>query len=284
VPILRDLAMAAAARRFEAHVRRERPDLVVVTKGTYLLPAAVRAAKRHCGHIVNLFPDGVTEVHKPGILEGLAEYDHVFMKEPYLLSRLQAAGFDNLVYLPQCCEPSVHRPLQLTAAERDRYGADVSLVGSAHSYRVASLRALPLSEFRLRLWGAGWAQAPAALAAAYAGSEVVGDAQARVFNASRINLNTAHLQDVYGVNKRTFEISGCGGFQLAPEQQDLPNLFVPGQEIVTYRDVTDLAKKIRYYLAHDDERVAIAATGQHRAHRDHTYARRVEQMLAELKL
>lgn len=283
-PGLCALAVAGANRRFQAHVQRVRPDVLLVTKGMYLLPAAVRAARVACGHVVNFFPDGVTELQRPGILESLGEYERFFTKEPYVVQRLQAAGFANVSYLPKGCDPSIHRPVALTASDRARYEADVSLVGSAYPYRIALLGTLPLSEFRLRIWGAGWQHAPAPLARAFCGTEVVGSLIARVVTASRINLNTAHLQDVFGVNQRTFEIAGCGGFQLVPEQKDLPNFFVPGKEIATYGDASDLATKIRYYLAHEEERVAIAEAGRRRAHRDHTYAQRIAQMLSELNL
>lgn len=280
----RAVAVARANRRFEAYVRRVRPDLLLVMKGMYLFPAAIRAARLACGHVVSFFPDGVTELQQPGILESLAEYERFFTKEPYLVRRLLAAGFNNVSYLPKGCDPLVHRSVALTAEDRVRYEADVSLVGSAYPYRLALLGTLPLSEFCLRIWGAGWQHAPAPLARAFCGAEAVGAAMACVFNASRINLNTAHLQDVFGVNQRTFEIAGCGGFQLVPEQADLPNLFMPGQEVATYRDPADLAGKIRYYLAHGEERAAIAEAGQKRAYRDHTYTQRIAEMISELKL
>lgn len=283
-PGLREVAVAQANRRFEAHVRRVRPDLLLVMKGMYLFPAAIRTARWACGHVVSFFPDGVTELQQPGILESLAEYDRFFTKEPYLVRRLLAAGFNNVSYLPKGCDPLVHRPIALTASDRAQYEADVSLVGSAYPYRFALLGALPLSEFRLRIWGAGWQHAPAPLASAFCGTEAVGAVIARVFNASRINLNTAHLQDVFGVNQRTFEIAGSGGFQLVPEQEDLATLFVPGQELAIYSDASDLVAKIRYYLAHEDERVGIAEAGRRRAHRDHTYTQRIAQMLSELEL
>jgi len=284
VPGLRDAAAWVAAKRFLAYIRRVRPALLVITKGTYLFPESIRAARGLCGKVINLFPDGVSEIQKPGILESLGAYDRVFLKEPYLVDRLRGAGFDNVSYLPQCCEPTVHRPLDLTMAELEAYGADVSLVGSGYPYRVRLLESLALAEVRLRLWGAGWPVGQGLLGRAYAGGEAVGDVQAKVFNATRINLNTAHLQDVYGVNKRTFEIAGCGAFQLAPAQRDLPNLFSVGTEIITYRDVADLRAKIRYYLRHDDERAQVGSAARARVHRDHTYARRIGQILAELKL
>ena len=45
-------------------------------------------------------------------------------------------------------------------------------------------------------------------------------------------------------------------------------------------------EKIQYYLVHEDERQAIASTGQARTLRDHTYRQRMEELgkIAERRL
>jgi spore maturation protein CgeB len=50
---------------------------------------------------------------------------------------------------------------------------------------------------------------------------------------------------------------------------------------VAYSDEADLRAKLAHYLAADDDRRRVAAAGQARTLRDHTYSRRMEQ-LAEL--
>jgi spore maturation protein CgeB len=42
-------------------------------------------------------------------------------------------------------------------------------------------------------------------------------------------------------------------------------LFEIGRELITHGDDADLLDKIGYYLAHEEERVRIAAAGQRRA-------------------
>jgi spore maturation protein CgeB len=42
--------------------------------------------------------------------------------------------------------------------------------------------------------------------------------------------------------------------------------------------VHDLVEKIRYYLAHEEERSAIAHAGQERTLKDHTYLQRMKEL------
>ena len=51
-----------------------------------------------------------------------------------------------------------------------------------------------------------------------------------------------------------------------------------------YRDLPDLADKIKYYLAHDDERNQIRLAGLARCRRDHTWHKRFQDSFAQMGL
>ena len=63
--------------------------------------------------------------------------------------------------------------------------------------------------------------------------------------------------------------------------ENLPELFEPGREAVTYETEDELIEKLRHYIEHDEERQAIAAAGQERTLREHTYEQRIGE-LAEM--
>lgn len=100
-----------------------------------------------------------------------------------------------------------------------------------------------------------------------------------VFKQSRINLNISLRSIKSGIPLRAFDIMGSGGFLLSNYQADFLDDFVPGVDYEYYESKEDLVSKIGYYLAHDDERAAIAANGHNKVAAGHTFRQRVREML-----
>jgi hypothetical protein len=82
----------------------------------------------------------------------------------------------------------------------------------------------------------------------------------------------------YAGNMRLYEATGMGACLLTDWKRNLPALFEPDVEVVTYRSPDECIEKARYLLDHEGERRAIAAAGQRRTLRDHTYAKRSAQL------
>ena len=105
---------------------------------------------------------------------------------------------------------------------------------------------------------------------------------------SKINLNN-HIDcaEDYAGNIRLFEATGMGACLLTDWKINLPEMFETDTEIVTYRTAEECVEKVNYLLSHEKELADIAAAGQRRTLRDHTYINRSEQldeMLQELFL
>jgi spore maturation protein CgeB len=86
------------------------------------------------------------------------------------------------------------------------------------------------------------------------------------------------------IKGRNFEVPGCGGFMLTGTAEDLGSYYDIGTEVACFENTEDLIDKIRYYLAHEDERSAIAQRGYERTLREHTYAHRFDAIFSEMKL
>ena len=101
---------------------------------------------------------------------------------------------------------------------------------------------------------------------------------------SKINLNN-HIDcaEGYAGNIRLFEVTGMGACLMTDWMLNLPEMFEDGVEIVTYRNAGECAEKVNYLLEHPQELAAIAAAGQRRTLRDHTYVNRAEQLDEILK-
>ena len=100
-----------------------------------------------------------------------------------------------------------------------------------------------------------------------------------VFKRSRVNLNISRRGMRSGVPLRAFDIMGSGGFLLSNYQSDFLDMFKPGEDFVYYESKEDMLDKIGYYLAHEEERKAIARNGHEKVAAAHTYRHRVREML-----
>jgi len=179
------------------------------------------------------------------------------------------------------CVPGAHHPVTPTEEESRRWGAGVSFVGNRYPYRERFVR--ELLAYPLRVWGGGWARAQDHAVRAIAGPPVFGREKLLVYSASTVSLNHHHpMNDIVGVNTRTFELAAAGACQLVDLKDDLRDLFKPGEEVVTYRDLVELRKQLDFYLARPGEARAIGENARRRALAEHTLRHRVEEMIATL--
>lgn len=84
------------------------------------------------------------------------------------------------------------------------------------------------------------------------------------FNRSKININLSLRSIHTGISLRILDIMACGGFLLSSRQPELLEFFEDGKEVALFTTPEECEDKIRYYLAHDAERRAIAKAGKER--------------------
>jgi spore maturation protein CgeB len=136
------------------------------------------------------------------------------------------------------------------------------------------------AELPLELWGYGVEGLPrdSALRRAHSG-EAWGIDMYEVLARSRIVINRhGPVAAGYANNMRLFEATGAGAMLVTEAAPNLRDYFEPGNEVVTYDGADELIEKLRYYLEHDRERIAIASAGQRRTLRDHTYERVIARL------
>lgn len=102
---------------------------------------------------------------------------------------------------------------------------------------------------------------------------------------SKIVLNKSLNEDV---NMRFFEATCSGSMLLSDILWDQHTLgFEDGVNYAGYTNKEEMLEKIKYYLAHDEERETIAAKGKALAQSKHTYidrARRIVEMVVKEKV
>ncbi|MBE0603590.1 MAG: glycosyltransferase [Deltaproteobacteria bacterium] len=261
-----------------------RPDIVLALAQAPLTEAALTALKGQGIATAFWF---VEDFRHMGYWRDLApKYDYFFtIQEGELLDRLREAGARNVAFLPMAASPDVHRKVELSPGEIQEFGGDVSFVGAGYYNRRRLFEGLVDLDFRI--WGNEWESCPALKDFLQRdGARVDTEDIVKIFNASRININLHSSSYHEGVNPdgdfvnpRTFEIAACGGFQLVDSRSGLPGFFRVGEEVACFDDLDDLRAKIVRYLADPEERKAVAERGRRRVLRDHTYERRMEEMI-----
>ena len=101
----------------------------------------------------------------------------------------------------------------------------------------------------------------------------------KVFLFSKINLNFTSKPIRSGLPLRIWDILGAGGFLLTIFQSEIPEYFEVGKDLEAFASEEELVEKIRYYLAHNEEREEIARNGYQKAKEQYSLETRVRQML-----
>lgn len=107
-----------------------------------------------------------------------------------------------------------------------------------------------------------------------------------VLRRSRLAINRhAHI-DIHGQvstnfanNMRLYEATGVETCLITENKDNLSDMFVPDEEVVTYSSFDECIEKIHYYLKQDKKRLAIAAAGYRRTLKEHTYLHRMGELL-----
>ena len=208
--------------------------------------------------VLTSFPHYVERFRRLGIA---SEYFRIGFDER-VLARLEAEG-----------EPSErHNAVFVGALNRRRHRE-----GNAILERAAARAPIEFWGYGARGW-----PARSAIRRNYRG-EAWGIDMFRVLRAARIAVNR-HIREAgsFANNMRLYEATGVGTMLLTDAKDNLGELFEPGREVVTYASADELADAVNHYLAHDDERGAIARAGQARTLREHTYAKRMAELVSTL--
>jgi len=84
-------------------------------------------------------------------------------------------------------------------------------------------------------------------------------------------------------NMRMYESTGVGTMLITDHKDNISEFFEVGKEIETYKSKEELLEKVKYYLSHEEEREKIAKAGQERTLKDHTYEKRMIELVGILE-
>lgn len=261
---------------------------------------------------VNFFCNAAHEFYK--VEQVAAHFDYCIVPEKVALEAYRSVGA-NPIHLQMAANPRFYKPIELPV----QY--PVSFIGTKYLNREAHLLRLFQAGIDVHTFGAHWPlykpslsdvkarQIPRRVASLlvwpfrmrwrqFKGRQlpiqnyhgpISDDEMIRVFNQSQIVLGLSDVIDSSGVimrhiRLRDFEAPMCGAFYLTGYQEELGEYYEIGEEIVCYDTLDELADKALYYLAHENERRAIAQAGYQRALSEHTWENRFNQLFREIGL
>lgn len=264
-----------------AQVDHEKPDVLYVFEWCPLGDTFWRAMK---SKVRILAGQVASPLHGNRSYEA---YDIMFSSWPpivdYFRAQGQAAQHLKLGFDPRSLEnqPTLTQDIE------------VSFVGGfapSHSDRIEWLEAL-LPHIPIDIFGYGLENVPEnSLIRHHHQGPVWGHQMYETLRRSKVTLNRHAQIDVRGKvvthlanNMRLFEATGAGTCLLTEHKENLSSLFEPDREVVTYENNEECVEKTRYLLDHETERMAIAQAGQQKTLRDHTYDRRMAELLEMLR-
>jgi len=261
-------------RKLLQRVAREKPDVIFFVLMTceiwletlQLIREGSEAALMHWN------PDDSWKYEQSSRLIAPA-FDVMVTTYASAIEKSRRDGLDNFM-LSQWAANSdtMQEPL---SAEHCRY--PVSFVGTAYGNRIRWVEALQQQGVDVVCFGHGWPNGP-----------VTADDIPRIIRESQLSLNFADSGMVVKgirpsrsrqIKARVFEVPGAGGLLMSEPAEGLNQLYEPGEEIVIFESVDDLADKIKELLAHPERRDAMAQAAYQRTQREHCYEMRFQPLL-----
>lgn len=258
-------------------IAENRPDVIIISGGiSTILPFSLKTSY----HPKIFLFSGVNPVYastkleekliKHGIIDVVVENDIGYAQS------WEKIGAKKTIVLPiSAVDSEIHKKKELTVKEKKILGSDVCFVGSITQDRVEKLKAY--TRYNFKFWGdvKPGVSIPEELKEFYKGP-AFGEKMIKIFNASKIVLNFQPKDMKYGGNMRTFEIPGCGAFQVV-DRVDL-SWFGKGPKLSTFLSVQG---KMRYYIEQNKQRETLAKKWYDYVHKNHTYEKHFKKLFSK---
>ena len=248
-----------------------KPDVVYVQHIGFLPPQTMEALKARSRLLV-----GQIASEAPGA-EHFQHFDLVLTSFPHYVSRFRSEGIAS-EYFRIGFDPRVLD--RLDTAEPPHDVAFVGALGRLQHARGNDVLERAAERVPIDFWGYNLGDRPptSPLVRSYHG-EAWGIDMLHVLASARIAVNRhIDVADDNANNMRLYEATGVGSLLLTDAKQNLGELFDVGREVIAYRDEDELVEAAQHFLAREDERAAVAAAGQRRTLREHTYEVRMREL------
>lgn len=166
-----------------------------------------------------------------------------------------------------CPDEWINKPKKSTKCKYD-----VIFIGSSYFGRKKHIRYLKSKKIKIKCFGFGWNNKPIKF------SEM-----SNKINNSKIAINfSKSRKGVLQTKARIFEVTGCGSLCITEQSNDL-NKFFNKKEVVTFHNLNNLEKKIKYYLKNENLRDKKVSKSFLRCKKNYTYSKILNNILFKQK-
>ncbi len=255
------------------------PDLIFVSKGTYLDPRTLREIKNSlkgvkiaCYYPDDPFSENVYSANRY-TKESIALYDYFFVWSRSLQQKLDDKVAGKVHYVPFGASPQTVN----TQTGKLRYQYDLSFIGNGDNERMGWIRGLQILSdgLKVHIFGKNY---DLELENIVLHDPIYSEGYFDVFRRSKINLNILRVQNKNAHNMRSFEIPSVGGFMMHEYTDELVEIFEPDIDVVYFSSIDELVDKCKYYLKNEDLRLQISNSAYEKVLMKHTYKHRVAYM------
>lgn len=260
-------------------------NILWIDKGLTIEAQTLNQLKAACPEciIVGYSPDDMFARHNQSLqfLQSLPIYDIYFTTKSYGVNELKSLGCKRVEFIGNAFDSNTHRPMTLSEEERQNLGGALGFIGSWEPERADSILQLSKIGIPVRVWGNGWEKLGKGHNNLILENRPLwGDDYAKAICAFDINLNFLRKINRDLQTQRSVEIPACGAFMFAERTDEHLALFEEGREAGFFGSDEELVDKVRYYMAHPEERKHIAAAGRERCLKSgYSYQDRLKQML-----
>lgn len=242
-------------------------DIVWIDKGIFIKPEVVNALKNKGRFLIQHNTDDIkysNQGFQKYFYPSIPFFDIHITSNTFNLEELKDLGANDVMHMELAYNHQLHKPIDLSPEEFERYKTDVSFIGHWEPNTEKYIVALRERGIQVRLLGTGWKNA-FDRQLKYTNIEgVFGEEYVKAIRASKINLCFVSAWNRNLTSARSFEIPACRSFMLAIRNEAHAAYYVEGKEVELFSDEEECAVKIKYYLEHEDERKIIADAGYRR--------------------
>jgi spore maturation protein CgeB len=273
IPFLGKLAYKynGSLRILESQIKTAKPDILYV-QDIYFCPRAfLDEMKKYVKLVVGQIACPLPPI---GYLK---PYDLILTSFPHFVAHFKRMGIKS-EYFKIGFDPSVLE--KVTKQERKYFCTFVGGISRSHKRaRVLLEKLASYVDIDFFGYGAETLEKSSSIIPRHHG-EVWGIEMYRILLSSKITINRhIDVAENYANNMRLYEATGCGCLLITDYKENLNELFKLGEEVVSYKSIDKLIELIRYYGENEDERKRIAEAGQRRTLNEHTYYKRMVELV-----